>query len=42
MLATTEKITWLTANYYRANKPLSKEEAARLRAKGIYIEEEKE
>ncbi|MBO7146401.1 MAG: hypothetical protein J6W81_01475, partial [Lentisphaeria bacterium] len=41
-VVTTEKITWLTANYYRANKPLSKEDAARLRAKGIYIEEEKE
>ena len=38
-VVTTEKITWLTAKYFRANKKISHEEAERLRAKGIDIEE---
>ncbi|MBO5822467.1 MAG: metallophosphoesterase [Lentisphaeria bacterium] len=38
-VVTTEKITWLTAKYFRANKKITPEEAARLRAKGIDIEE---
>ena len=39
-VVTTNKITWLTAKYFRANKPLSEEEAKKLKAKGIYIEKE--
>lgn len=38
-VVTTEKITWLTAKYFRANKKISSGEAERLRAKGIGIEE---
>ena len=38
-VVTTEKITWLTAKYFRANKKISPEEAERLRGKGIDIEE---
>lgn len=37
-VVTTDKITWLTPKYFRANKPLTGEEAEKLRAKGIYIE----
>lgn len=38
-VVTTEKITWLTAKYFRANKKISPEEAEKLRSKGIFIEE---
>lgn len=38
-VVTTEKITWLTAKYFRANKKISPDEAERLRAQGIFIEE---
>ena len=38
-VVTTEKITWLTAKYFRANKKISPEEAERLRRQGIDIEE---
>jgi hypothetical protein len=38
-VVTTEKITWLTAKYFRANRKISSREARRLRAKGIEIEE---
>lgn len=38
-VVTTEKITWLTAKYFRANKKLPAGEAERLRALGIDIEE---
>ena len=38
-VVTTEKITWLTAKYFRANKKISPAEADRLREMGIDIEE---
>jgi len=38
-VVTTEKITWLTAKYFRANKKIAPEEAQRLREAGIEIEE---
>ena len=38
-VVTTEKITWLTPKYFRANKKISHAEAQRLRSKGIQIEE---
>ena len=38
-VVTTEKITWLTPKYFRANKKISPTEAKRLRAAGIEIEE---
>ena len=38
-VVTTEKITWLTAEYFRANKKISPEKANELRDKGIFIEE---
>lgn len=38
-VVTTEKITWLTAKYFRANKKIDPAEAVRLRARGIEIEE---
>ena len=38
-VVTTEKITWLTAKYFRANKKISPDEAQRLRSQGIFIEE---
>lgn len=38
-VVTTEKITWLTAKYFRANQKISPAEAERLRALGIDIEE---
>ncbi len=38
-VVTTEKITWLTAKYFRGNKKISHKEALRLRKLGIDIEE---
>ena len=38
-VVTTEKITWLTPTYFRANKKISPEEAEKLRRQGIFIEE---
>lgn len=38
-VVTTEKITWLTPKYFRANKKISPEEAMRLQTMGIKIEE---
>ena len=38
-VVTTEKITWLTPKYFRANKKISPDEARRLREQGIFIEE---
>lgn len=38
-VVTTEKITWLTPKYFRANKKISPDEAERLRSQGIFIEE---
>ena len=38
-VVTTEKITWLTPKYFRANKKIARDEAERLRAAGIEIEE---
>ena len=38
-VVTTEKITWLTPKYFRANKKIPHDEAERLRAAGIEIEE---
>ena len=37
-VVTTEKITWLTPDYFRANKKISAKEAKRLREKGIIVE----
>ena len=38
-VVTKEKITWLTAHYFRGNKKISHKEAQRLRNMGIEIEE---
>lgn len=37
-LVTVPKLTWLTAKYFRADKPLPEEELERLRAKGLSVD----
>ena len=37
-VVTTDKLTWLTPKYFRADKPITKAEKKRLKAKGLIVE----